>query len=132
MQPSLESVQDIYRHTHLVEELTIDIVAGMFVNSRSGSGNVAPSKTRQQKGNDDISRRDRGSHFRLPPTAFLYCPIVPPLLPAAPLLRPFTPLCSFIAPPCSPSAPPVLPLKRPCSLSRSKTAILNPKFGNFI
>ncbi len=36
------------------------------------------------------------------------------------------------APPCSPHAPSLLPLKQPCSLSRTETAIPNPKFGMYI
>ena len=52
--------------------------------------------------------RVRRSHFRLLPAAPLHCPIVLPL------------------------APSLLPLKRPCSLSRSKTVIANPKFGVYI
>ena len=51
------------------------------------------------------------------------------------LLRP---PCSLAAPQCSgapsvrPLAPSVLPLKRPCSLSRSKRVISEPKFGVYI
>ena len=45
------------------------------------------------------------------------------------------PSCSLVAPP-TPSvlllAPSVLPLKRPCSLSRTETAITDPKFGVYI
>ena len=66
-----------------------------------------------------------GTHLRLPPTAPLHCLIV---VPFAPSLLPPLPL----APPCSPGAPSLLPLKRPCSLSRTETAISNPKFGVYI
>jgi len=66
--------------------------------------------------------RVRGSHFRLPRAAPLHCPkmlpLAPPLLPPAP---------SLLSP-----APSLLPLKRPCSLSRPRTAISNPKFGVYI
>ncbi len=50
----------------------------------------------------------------------------------APALPLYAPLCSPSAPPCSLDAPSMLPLKRPCSLSRTKTAIANPKFGVYI
>jgi len=49
------------------------------------------------------------------------------------------PALPYIAPPCSPMAPSplppapsLLPLKRPCPLSRTETAIPNPKFGVYI
>lgn len=48
-------------------------------------------------------------------------------------------LCSCAAPPCSlrtprvlPHAPSVLPLKRPCSLTRLKRVVSNPKFGVYM
>lgn len=44
--------------------------------------------------------------------------MLPRCSPGAPLLRPLAPL--------------LLPLKRPCSLSRPGTAILDPKFGVYI
>jgi len=40
--------------------------------------------------------------------------------------------CSLSAPLLRPLAPSLLPLKRPCSLSRSKKVIPNPKFGVYI
>ena len=45
---------------------------------------------------------------------------------------PSLPRYSLVLPRCSPPAPPLLPLKRPCSLSRTETAIPNPKFGVYI
>lgn len=73
--------------------------------------------------------RDGGSHFRLLPAAPLHCPITltraRSMLPRAPSLLP-------LAPSLLPRAPSVLPLKRPCSLSRPGTAILDPKFGVYI
>ncbi len=43
-------------------------------------------------------------------------------------MHPVLPRCSLAAR----RAPSVLPLKRPCSLHRTETAILNPKFGVYI
>ena len=58
----------------------------------------------------------RGSQFRLPSTT------PPALAHRAP----------SVLPRCSLDAPSMLPPKRPCSLSRTKTAISNPKFGVYI
>ncbi len=73
------------------------------------------AKFREQKSNEGSSSRDGGSYFRLSPAAPLHCPIVLPLAPS--LLSP---------------APLLLLLKQLCSLSRLKTAIINPKFGVYI
>jgi len=43
-----------------------------------------------------------------------------------------TPQCSLGAPPCSLDARSMLPLKRPCSLSRPRGAVPDPKFGVYI
>ena len=52
------------------------------------------------------------------------------------MLRPLAPSCALSllsrALSCSPRAPSMLPLKRPCSLSRPRTAGRNPKFGVYI
>ncbi len=80
--------------------------------------------------------RVRGSHFRLPRAAPLHCPkmlpLAPPLLPLAPSLLPPAPPLLPPAPSLLSPAPSLLPLKRPCSLSRPRTAISNPKFGVYI
>ena len=52
--------------------------------------------------------------------------------PALPLYGPPAPSLLSPAPSLLPRAPSVLPLKRPCSLSRPGTAILNPKFAVYI
>jgi hypothetical protein len=71
----------------------------------------------------------QGSQFRLPPAAPLHCPTV---LPLAPSVLPPAPSVLPLAPSLLPPAPSLLPLKRPCSLSSSKTVIPNPKFGVYI
>jgi hypothetical protein len=62
------------------------------------------------------------SQFRLPPAA----------RPAPPHRSLFAPSVLPPAPSVLPLAPLLLPLKRPCSLSRPGTAIVNPKFGVYI
>ena len=62
----------------------------------------------------------------------LYGPPAPSLLSPAPLLLPRAPSVFPRGPSVLPRAPSVLPLKRPCSLSRPRTAIFNPKFGVYI
>ena len=64
----------------------------------------------------------------LPPCS-LYAPS---LLPLTPFMLPPAPSCSLLLPRCSLAAPSLLPLKRLCSLSRTKRAITDPKFGVFI
>ena len=90
--------------------------------------------------------RFRGSQFRLLCAApllvrgartdlSLHVPPAPPCLALAPpclALAPSLLPCSPVLPRCSPNTPSVLPLKRPCSLSRTETAIPNPKFGVYI
>jgi len=63
------------------------------------------------------------------PSYSLLLPLCSPMLPHAP---PVLPRCSPGAPLLRPLAPLLLPLKRPCSLSRPGTAILDPKFGVYI
>ena len=66
-----------------------------------------------------------GSHLLRP----LHCR---QMLPLAPTVLPPASPHSFDTPPYSLNAPSLLPLKRPCSLSRTETVILDPKFGVYI
>jgi len=79
----------------------------------SGEAQAAAEKQRGQL------KPRRRKPFQAPPICCApYCPIVLPLAP--------------LAPPVLSPTPSVLPLKRPCSLSQTKTVIPNPKFGVYV
>ncbi len=84
--------------------------------------NTAHSESRQQEAEPGSSTRSQNRLLPSCSPCSLGAPPAPSVLP----------LCSLCAPSVLPPAPPVLPPKRPCSLSRSKTAIPNPKFGVYI
>ena len=72
------------------------------------------------------SSRRLGDPFHAP----IYCAPTPPH--SAPSCSLGAPSCFLGAPSVLSLAPSVLPLKWPCSLSRSKAVISNPKFGVYI
>ena len=95
---------------------------------------VIQGNTRRTMSNPSLARGNNSSSYsrilcsqirlRKEPEPLLSC-----CVPSARLLRLSAPPCSLDALLLRSLVPSLLPLKRPCSLSRPKIVILNPKFG---
>ena len=108
MRSSLISIM-LYRFFHPVRnpiEAFIQVVVLRSFSCRLILWKV--TKSRQQKSNESSTSRDVRSPFQV------------------------APCCAPSLPYSAPHPPSLLPLERPCSLSRSKTEIPNPRLGVYI